>query len=143
MVSGGMSCVKYLLFVFNLIFLITGIAILAIGGIIQDFYSDYSDLLHGKFFVAPVLLLVVGVIIFIVAFFGCCGAIKENHCMIMTTLPDTCCKNENPCTKEYSYQEGCLPKLQKEMENYAILLGGVGIGVACIQVGVSSADEAT
>jgi hypothetical protein len=26
----------------------------------------------------------VGIIVFVVAFFGCCGAVKENHCMIMT-----------------------------------------------------------
>jgi CD63 antigen len=34
--------------------------------------------------VGPVLLIVVGVTVFVVAFFGCCGAVKENHCMIMT-----------------------------------------------------------
>ena len=27
---------------------------------------------------------IVGCIIFFVAFFGCCGAIKENHCMTLT-----------------------------------------------------------
>jgi CD63 antigen len=34
--------------------------------------------------VGPVLLVVVGITVFVVAFFGCCGAVKENHCMIMT-----------------------------------------------------------
>merc|ERR1712066_576201 len=29
-------------------------------------------------------LVIVGCIIFFVAFFGCCGAIKENHCMTLT-----------------------------------------------------------
>jgi CD63 antigen len=66
------------------VFQISGIAILSIGAITQDFYTTYTDFLHGKFFVGPVLLIVVGVIVFVVAFFGCCGAIKENHCMIMT-----------------------------------------------------------
>lgn len=32
----------------------------------------------------PILLLVVGSIIFITAFFGCCGAIKESTCMLTT-----------------------------------------------------------
>jgi CD63 antigen len=67
-----------------LTFQISGIAILSVGAIIQNFYSNYTDFLHGKFFVGPVLLIVVGVIVFVVAFFGCCGAIKENHCMILT-----------------------------------------------------------
>jgi CD63 antigen len=65
-------------------FQISGIIILAVGAIIQNFYSNYTDFLHGKFFAGPVLLIVVGVTVFVVAFFGCCGAIKENHCMIMT-----------------------------------------------------------
>jgi CD63 antigen len=37
-----------------------------------------------QFFNTPVLLIVVGCIIFFVTFFGCCGAIKENHCMTIT-----------------------------------------------------------
>jgi hypothetical protein len=32
------------------------------------------------------------------------------------------------------YEKGCLQVLQTEVERYALLLGGVGIGVACIQV---------
>ena len=39
---------------------------------------------HAQFFNAPVLLVVVGCIIFFVTFFGCCGAVKENHCMTVT-----------------------------------------------------------
>lgn len=30
------------------------------------------------------MLIVIGAVIFIVAFFGCCGAIKENACMTLT-----------------------------------------------------------
>ncbi|XP_069702991.1 CD63 antigen-like [Periplaneta americana] len=211
MVSGGMTCVKYLLFVFNLVFAISGIAILAIGAIIQDFYVNYSDFIHGKFFIGPILLIVVGIIVFIVAFFGCCGAIKENHCMIMTfaalllvifgielaggitgyvlqddveemlnktvsgsmasyttnnevkktwdimqhdlhccgandprdwvnvfhndSLPETCCPHDPACTiLTNPYQQGCVSILRNEVQNYALLLGGVGIGVACIQL---------
>ena len=39
---------------------------------------------NAQFFNAPVLLVVVGCIIFFVTFFGCCGAVKENHCMTVT-----------------------------------------------------------
>lgn len=32
----------------------------------------------------PIALIVVGSAIFIIAFFGCCGAIRESHCMTVT-----------------------------------------------------------
>ncbi|KAJ8978669.1 hypothetical protein NQ317_019105 [Molorchus minor] len=84
MVSGGMTCIKYLLFCFNLLFAISGIAILTVGTIVHLAYSHYHNFLYASYQSAPLVLIVVGVIIFIVAFFGCCGAVKENHCMIVT-----------------------------------------------------------
>ncbi|KAF7238174.1 CD63 antigen [Varanus komodoensis] len=33
---------------------------------------------------APIVILVVGVIVFFISFFGCCGAMKENYCMVTT-----------------------------------------------------------
>lgn len=33
---------------------------------------------------APILTIAIGCIIFLIAFFGCCGAIKESYCMTMT-----------------------------------------------------------
>ncbi|CAG9819246.1 unnamed protein product [Phaedon cochleariae] len=84
MVSGGMSCVKYMLFAFNLLFAISGIAILTVGAIIHMVYSHYSNFVYTSYQSAPIVLIIVGVVIFIVAFFGCCGAVKENHCMVVT-----------------------------------------------------------
>lgn len=80
----SMKCVKYLLFIFNLVFAITGLALIVVGGIIQGLYSQYLDFLGDQFFNTPILLVVVGCLIFIVTFFGCCGAIKEHYCMTMT-----------------------------------------------------------
>jgi len=80
----SMKCVKYLLFVFNLVFAISGFALIVIGGVIQGLYSQYLDFLGDQFFNTPVLLVVVGCLIFIVTFFGCCGAIKEHYCMTIT-----------------------------------------------------------
>ncbi|XP_044754941.1 CD63 antigen-like [Coccinella septempunctata] len=82
MVSAGMMCVKYLLFCFNLLFTIAGIGILTVGVISHLFYSDYSSFTYPSFQIVPLVLIAVGVIIFIVAFLGCCGAAKENQCMI-------------------------------------------------------------
>jgi CD63 antigen len=33
---------------------------------------------------SPIGLIVVGSIVFIIAFYGCCGAIRESHCMVVT-----------------------------------------------------------
>jgi len=63
---------------------VTGIVLLIVGGVIQGLYENYSSLLDDRFFSAPALLIAVGAIVFIVSFFGCCGAVKENHCMILT-----------------------------------------------------------
>lgn len=32
----------------------------------------------------PVLLMVIGSIVFVIAFLGCCGAIKESSCMVLS-----------------------------------------------------------
>lgn len=81
----GMSMVKYILFVFNLLCALGGIAILAVGvafflriGDIEKVFEEWNVQ------VVPILFIVIGAIIFIVAFFGCCGAIKESHCMTVT-----------------------------------------------------------
>jgi CD63 antigen len=56
--------------------------VLSIGAVIQGYYKNYSYFLDDRFFSAPALLIAVGAIVLIISFFGCCGAVKENHCMI-------------------------------------------------------------
>lgn len=82
--SGGSACIKYLLFIFNLVFVVTGVLLLSVGAVILGLYDIYSNILDDRFLSAPALLIVVGAIVFVVSFFGCCGAVKENHCMILT-----------------------------------------------------------
>ncbi|XP_059469010.1 uncharacterized protein LOC132192849 [Neocloeon triangulifer] len=80
----GTSTIKYLLFIFNLIFALGGLVILAIGAIIQWNIGYFETGLSEKVTVPAILLIIVGSIIFVTAFFGCCGAIRESHCMITT-----------------------------------------------------------
>ncbi|XP_053975816.1 CD63 antigen-like [Hylaeus anthracinus] len=216
MVSGGMACIKYLTFLFNLIFAITGIVFIAVGTVILVVYSGYNNFMDSWFFVAPVLMIVVGAVVFIVSFFGCCGAVKENHCMIITfsvllllifalelgagisgymmrgkvqdmvesrmnttmesymtnddihrswdimqhdlqccgmissndwsrfgfvdnIVPNSCCRevpkgSECDLNSIYIYENGCMHNLQQAIEHNALILGGVGIGIAIIQL---------
>lgn len=84
MVEGGMKCVKYLLFSFNLIFVIAAIALIAVGAYVQIKLTDYYDFFGNEYTGPGILLICVGVFIFIIAFFGCMGALKENYCLTMT-----------------------------------------------------------
>lgn len=79
-----MKFIKYLLFIFNLLFAVSGITLIITAAIIQGLYWTYLDFLGNEFLSAPMLFIIVGVVIFLVAFFGCCGAVKENNCMIIT-----------------------------------------------------------
>jgi len=85
----GITIVKYLLFIFNLVFALCGLALLVVGALAfanidkADYFMEkVND--EVNFSAPPIVLIVVGSIIFIVAFYGCCGAIRESHCMIVT-----------------------------------------------------------
>lgn len=84
MVSGGMSCVKYLLFAFNLVFVIFGILLLYAGFSTVAQIGHYEELLKDAPNNAAIALIIVGFAIFVLAFLGCCGAIKESSCMLTT-----------------------------------------------------------
>ncbi|CAG9585758.1 unnamed protein product [Danaus chrysippus] len=217
-IGAGMSCVKYLLFSFNLLFAITGLIILIVGAKSEINAHPYVDLTDESFYTsAPVILIIVGLIVFVVAFFGCCGAVKENHCMIVTfsvfllmifiaemavgiagyvkhkdletsivrtlnesithystdpdvqknydiiqtdmhccgiygyedwahtnqSLPTTCCGAHElvegsavacTVTSPGLYTRGCLPLILVKLQDIALVLGGVGLGIAFVQL---------
>lgn len=66
-----------------------GLAILIAGALTYaniDKADYFMDKVHNEvnFTASPIALMVVGSIIFVIAFFGCCGAVRESHCMIVT-----------------------------------------------------------
>ncbi|GFS63114.1 CD63 antigen [Trichonephila inaurata madagascariensis] len=82
MVSGSMSCVKYLMFIMNFVFVVCGIVLIVIGAVVQT--QDVTRFLDTKYVTAPTILIVIGCAIFVLAFLGCCGAVRENSCMVQT-----------------------------------------------------------
>lgn len=84
MVEGSMTVVKYLMFFFNFLFWLSGLALIVIGAVIRDKYGDYFSYADNSFANVAVFIIIVGVIVFIIGFLGCCGAIKENYCMVTT-----------------------------------------------------------
>lgn len=47
-------------------------------------YAEEIKEVTGDLVFPSITLIVIGSIIFVIAFFGCCGAIRESHCMIVT-----------------------------------------------------------
>ncbi|XP_015595889.1 CD63 antigen [Cephus cinctus] len=83
MESCGMSAIKYILFLFNLIFAISGIGIIVAGAIVLADVGEFSHFLEGRIIAPPIVLIVAGAIVFIIAFLGCYGAVKENYNMLI------------------------------------------------------------
>ncbi len=83
--SCASGCIKYLLFIFNFLFALGGLAILICGILLRVAISDVKAPNFEIPTSMPItVLIIVGAVIFIIAFFGCCGAIRESHCMIVT-----------------------------------------------------------
>ncbi|KAM7423027.1 hypothetical protein PAMA_010860 [Pampus argenteus] len=85
-VQGGMKCVKYLLFVFNFIFWLSGLFVLAVGLWLR-LDPQTVELLTGDqapdtFFIAVYILLGAGGLMMVVGFFGCFGAVRESQCLL-------------------------------------------------------------
>ncbi|XP_065844602.1 tetraspanin-9-like [Oscarella lobularis] len=78
--SGGWKFGKYLIFFFNLVFWIFGLALIVVGAIAMDKYGSIFNLDPNQSWTSgPALVIAVGCIIFVIAFFGCIGAIGQNR----------------------------------------------------------------
>lgn len=63
---------------------LTGIIIISVGATVQGVYHGFPHFLSHEFYSVPTLLIVIGTMIFFISFLGCCGAVKENYCMIIS-----------------------------------------------------------
>lgn len=72
-------------------FQLCGIALVVVGA---GFLLRYDEILDAfkevNVNVAPIALIVVGSTILVISFFGCCGAIRESHCMVATVSFANC-----------------------------------------------------
>ncbi|KAJ7375661.1 positive regulation of integrin-mediated signaling pathway, partial [Desmophyllum pertusum] len=63
---------------------VSGICLIAIGAIVKAKYGDFVKISDSSLSSGAVFLIIIGVIVAIVGFLGCCGAYKENYCMVTT-----------------------------------------------------------
>jgi CD63 antigen len=79
--------VKIFLFVTNFVFVLCGIGMIVFGALTLTGYQKYLGVLEeplGAYQAPPILAIAIGVIVFVIAFAGCCGAMRESNCLMMT-----------------------------------------------------------
>jgi hypothetical protein len=71
---------------------LVGAALIAVGTLYQVNFTDITKAIpeaYGHLSLIPILTIVVGSIIFIISFLGCCGAIKNSPCLLTTVSAPT------------------------------------------------------
>ncbi|CAL4060780.1 unnamed protein product [Meganyctiphanes norvegica] len=82
---GCLSCInKTILYILNMFLFLFGLSIVVTTSVALSKSGQFGDLLADGTFTLPIIVLIVGVFILLLGFFGCCGAKKENPCMLYT-----------------------------------------------------------
>lgn len=68
------------------VFQVSGVGLIIAGAVLLRDVDDFGNFLGNETTAPPIVLIVVGVVVFAIAFFGCCGAIKESYNMLMAVL---------------------------------------------------------
>lgn len=84
----GLNCasslIKYILFIFNLICAVGGIALITVGAIalrkVSDIKGVFENHDHPGYYAAVIIAL--GALLFVISFFGCMGSIRESQCLL-------------------------------------------------------------
>ncbi|KAK2569270.1 CD151 antigen [Acropora cervicornis] len=63
--------------------LIFGCVLVGVGAWSLIKIGDFNDLTEGSYSSASTVMIVAGVLIALISFFGCCGAWKENRCLLI------------------------------------------------------------
>jgi CD63 antigen len=70
---------------------VAGIALIVVGAIPLFKLADIKDAFpENNPATVPIIIVALGSIIFVISFFGCCGAIRENQCMVSTVMTHMC-----------------------------------------------------
>ncbi|KAJ8974665.1 hypothetical protein NQ317_011982, partial [Molorchus minor] len=113
---------------------ISGLGLIIAGAIVISDVSDFNHFLDNNLFGPPIVLIVTGAIVFVIAFLGCFGAIKESynlliavsiHQLIVCSSTWSCfynrisCWNCCCCLYKSEFQDTLKDTLKKSLENYS------------------------
>lgn len=74
-----------LLYIINIVFLVVGILLIVLGSIMLSHINQFSGIEQLMDTNAiPICITVLGVLVFIVSFFGCCGTWRQSACLTAT-----------------------------------------------------------
>ncbi|KAM9854368.1 CD151 antigen isoform 2-T2 [Aulostomus maculatus] len=83
----GTICLKYLLFIFNILFWLAGGAVLAVGVWTLVEKSDYISLLDSSLYsTSAYILIAAGSIVILTGVIGCCATLKEMKSLLIVYL---------------------------------------------------------
>ncbi|XP_037103973.1 tetraspanin-18-like [Syngnathus acus] len=80
-----LSCMKYLMFIFNFLIFLGGSFMLALGVWVLVDPMGFREIVAAKphLFTGAYVILTIGAMLFLLGFLGCCGAIRENKCLLL------------------------------------------------------------
>ncbi|XP_048782205.1 tetraspanin-18-like isoform X2 [Lagopus muta] len=82
---GVLSCMKYLMFIFNVLVFAGGICLLSVGVWVAVDPAGFQDIVAAKpvLSVGAYLLLAVGIALSLLGFLGCCGALRRSRPLLL------------------------------------------------------------
>ncbi|KAJ8002593.1 hypothetical protein DPEC_G00160510 [Dallia pectoralis] len=80
-----LSCIKYLMFVFNFLIFLGGSFLLGVGVWVLVDPTGFREIVatNPLLFTGVYIILVMGGMLFLLGFLGCCGAIRQNKCLLL------------------------------------------------------------
>ncbi|NXH17257.1 TSN18 protein, partial [Bucco capensis] len=80
-----LSCIKYLMFLFNFFIFLGGACLLGVGIWVLVDPTGFREIVAANplLFTGAYLMLAMGAMLFLLGFLGCCGAIRENKYLLL------------------------------------------------------------
>ncbi|XP_026863283.1 tetraspanin-18a isoform X2 [Electrophorus electricus] len=80
-----LSCVKYLMFIFNFFIFLGGTFLLGVAIWVLVDPTGFREIVAANplLFTGVYVILAMGSMLFLLGFLGCCGAIRENKCLLL------------------------------------------------------------
>lgn len=80
-----LSCIKYLMFIFNFFIFLGGAFLLGLGIWVLVDPTGFREIVAANplLFTGVYVILAMGGMLFLLGFLGCCGAIRENKCLLL------------------------------------------------------------